>query len=240
MSTGNIPSGEVVSTERSVDPIGPPGANSPRRRVWPRWLVPTSEEAARLATVLQLFVVMLSLLLIWLQIKQQTRSIEQQGQSLEQQAESIEQQSKSMQLQVELTRAASTQALANMVLPMGIELWKNEELMVLTLNGPNRFQRPVSAGKVKEERYQTYLATSLIFYENMYSQHDHHLLDDDIYSGWVNDLKNFVNEEGLERYWDKWKGSYTGGFCSLVSQFVDEKRAKTVEEQHTKNPRKAG
>jgi hypothetical protein len=206
---------------------GSPGAEPRRRISLPRWLVPTSEEAARLATVLQLFVVMISLLFIWLQVKQQTRSLEQQGQSLRQQAESIEQQAKSMKLQVDLTKAASTQALANMVLPMGVELWKSGELMQLTLNGAKGFPGKVPANKVREERYKTYLATSLIFYENMYTQHDHQLLDDDIYAGWVNDLKTFVDEEAIEKYWDKWKVSYTGKFGQLVTTFVEEKRGKT-------------
>jgi hypothetical protein len=225
MEKKNTPDNDAVA----VTPSGPPVVRPWRRILC--WLV--SDEASNLTAVLQLVVVTISLIFILCQLRQQTQSIEQQATSIKQQAAALDLQSQQMKQQVELTTAANTQALANMIIPMGIELAQNPELMELTLSGAKGFHSKVNRATVREAQYQSYLATFLIFYENTYSQDAMELLPKGIYAGWQNDLKNFVDEERLDKYWDTWKESYTEGFRKLVTAFVDEKRAK---EKRAKRP----
>lgn len=204
----NIPNEDVPSEETSAATPPPlPEARETlaellRRVAKAIWLAVTSEEASRLAKVIELVVVFISLFLIWSQLKQQT----------------------------DLARAANTQAIANMIFPMNLEFAKNSELTGLMLRGRKGFDTTNVANEIDAERYKSLLATSLIFYENAFSQHEHRLLEDDIYAAWENDLRSFVHDEPLENYWDKWKGLYQEKFRNLVTRFVEEKRARKAKE----------
>lgn len=160
------------------------------------WRGITSDRAYRLATVLQLLVVVCSAILIYNQLKQQAM----------------------------LTRAANTQALVNLMSPLNLELARNGELAGLMLRGSKGFGKEVTQEEVDEDRYTTMLASYLIFYENMYSQHEKKLLDDEIYAGWDKDLEAFVDKWSLEKYWDDWKQLYQPSFSEHVTGLVNAKK----------------
>ena len=161
----------------------------------------TSERASRLATVLQLVVLVLSVILIRNQLEQQAM----------------------------LTRAANTQALVNLVSPINLQLSQNGEIAELMLRGRKGFAKEVQKREVEEDRYTTALASYLIFYENMYAQHQKKLLDYDVYVGWDKDLEAFVDRELLEKYWDGWKDLYQPAFSSRVTELIDAKRARQAK-----------
>ncbi len=158
------------------------------------WSALSSEKAARFATVMQLLVVPLSFYFIWSQLEQQAN----------------------------LVRAANSQALANTIIPMNMELARNNELTDLMYRVSRDFRPPLKR-EVEEDRYQTVIASYLIFYENVHLQHRKGLLDPDLYLGWERDLRNFVRDDGFNEYWKSARGSYRQDFAELVDRLLAEK-----------------
>jgi len=123
-----------------------------------------------------------------------------------------------------LVRAANSQALTNTVIPMNMELARNGELMDLMFRASRDF-RPATKQEVEKDRYETVIASYLIFYENVHLQYQRGLLDGDLYLGWERGLRNFVREENLNEYWKSTRGSYRQDFADLVDKFLAEKQA---------------
>lgn len=148
---------------------------------------------------LQLVVVSLSAVLIWSQLRQQTS----------------------------LTRAANSQALANLVSPMNMELVRNAEIAELWQRHSKGSDKPIEKPEVEEEQYTALLATYLIFYENMYIQHERKLLDDDVFEGWEKDLEDLIESQPLEKYWDTdQKNLYEPTFSDHVARLLESKKAR--------------
>ncbi|HXU37713.1 MAG TPA: hypothetical protein VN937_15230 [Blastocatellia bacterium] len=154
---------------------------------------------------LQLVVVSLSAFFIWSQLSQQTS----------------------------LTRAANSQALVNLVGPMNMELVRNAEIAELWQRHSRRSEKPLEKTEVEEQQYAGLLATYLIFYENMYIQHERKLLDDDVFDGWEKDLEDLVESQPLEEYWDTdQKNYYVPAFSNHVARLLEAKRAGQSNSVH--------
>ena len=207
MTEGTEPNekGPSHATDAETAPAKPLPRGSVIRFAKSAGLLITSERAYRVAIILQLPVLVVSVYLIFNQLEQQ--AIRNQ---LEQQAM--------------LTRAANTQALVNLVSPINLLAAQDREIAEIMLKGRKGFAKEVQKKEVDEDRYETILSSYLIFYENMYAQHQKKLLDDDVYKGWEEDLKAFVDRELLEKYWVEWKGLYQEAFSNYVTGLIKDKK----------------
>lgn len=124
-----------------------------------------------------------------------------------------------------LSRAANTQSLASQITPLNLKTAEPESAALWL-----RKHDGIEKGQQKEPKeiqllqYHTLLASYLIFYENAFVQHDQKLLDKEIFDGWVNDLRSFVAEHDLGRYWSQWRGSYHPKFAALVDSMINEQK----------------
>lgn len=157
------------------------------------------EKASTIATFLQTGAVVVSLVFIVYQLHQQTK----------------------------LSRAANVQALVNLVTPLNLKV-TDREMTELWLKGEEGIDKVVDAKErdVERERYETLVASYMIFYENVYSQYHKGLLDDDIYKGWDKDLESFIEDHQLEKHWDEWKGSYHKDFSGHVDEIIKAQKSK--------------
>lgn len=171
-------------------------------QVTPGTRLPTSpwEKWSTVATVGQLLVVAISLGFIWWQLQEQTAQLDQQ---------------------LKLSRAANTQALVDLITPINLKLTEPEmaELWVLGDEGIKKITNPKSRS-VKQEQYANLVATHLVFYENVYTQFCHQLLDPEIYDGWDKDLASFIKDRRLEPHWNKSKDLYRSDFREHVDEIL--------------------
>ena len=123
-----------------------------------------------------------------------------------------------------MARAANTQSAVAQSATLNLLLIQNLEAENLWLKGV----KGVQMNEVEQDQYEGLLATFLTFYENLYWQHHRGLLDDDIYTAWDNDLKNFVSETHLERYWNKRKNSYHEDFRNHVDDLIRQNQSATT------------
>ena len=157
----------------------------------------------QVAKALEPFVVIASVILILLQLRQQTK----------------------------LTSAANTQSLVELILPLNMEMVKDKELTRLWLKGARGFDGgEVTDGEIEADRYDTLIASFLIFHENVYLQHRKGLLDDDIYAAWDNDLDYMVRLQHLDKYWDDGKKSkYHPDFSRHVEDLIQKGRTAPAQ-----------
>lgn len=165
------------------------------------------QKASTAATCLQVIVVGISLIFISFQVRQQKLQLTQQTLQLVQ--------------QVNLSRAANTQALVNLVTPLNLKVTDRgmAELWVKRDAGIDKVT-DVKEREVEREQYQTLVASYMIFYENAYSQYCADLLDEEIYEGWDKDLAGFIEEHEIAKHWDDWKNLYRKDFSDHVYQII--------------------
>ncbi len=60
------------------------------------------------------------------------------------------------------------------------------------------YGRPSEATPLRRQQYRTLLIQWLIFHENLFVQHEHGLLDDDIYGSWDLDLQENLARHDLD------------------------------------------
>jgi hypothetical protein len=156
-----------------------------------------TEKGSAAATWLQTFVLFFSLLSIAYQVRQQTS----------------------------LIGAANAQASVALITPLNLKLTEHEMAKVW-LEGSRGFKAaPDNEDEIKKTQYENLLITNLVFYENVYSQHEEGLLDEAIFSGWKEDLKTFISEWHVEQYWDdKRKKKYRPDFGADVDRFISERQ----------------
>jgi hypothetical protein len=129
--------------------------------------------------------------------------------------------------QTQLTRAANTQSLVELVLPLNMQLAGDDKMTNLWIRGARGFDdgAKITNEEIEADRYDTILASFLIFHENVYLQHDKGLLDDDIYTAWDKDLEvSIVRGQRLEKQWDERRSSYHPKFVQHVDELIRKAR----------------
>lgn len=152
--------------------------------------------ASAIATILQAIVVVISLYFIWRQIQQQTRQMEQQ---------------------TELTRIANTQSLVSLSSPLNLELIKDPGMARFWIDGAKEF---ATYNNVDQYRYKSLLIWWLIFHENIFYQHQKHLLDEGIYASWNYDLTDFVQRHNLKLHWAELRPAFQADFTKHIDSLI--------------------
>ena len=158
------------------------------------------QKASTIATWVQVIIVACSGYLIWSQLSQQKLYLAQQ---------------------VNLSRAANTQALVNLITPLNLRV-TDRAIAELWVKGDDGIDKvsDIHEQEIQREQYQTLLASNMVFYENVYAQFRAGLLDKDIYEGWDKDLADFIEEHNIAKHWSKWKGLYRKDFSDHVDQII--------------------
>ena len=181
---------------------------------------PFWQRAAWVAACVQVVVVGFNLIFISSQLRQHRLQLTQQTQQLNQ--------------QVELSRAANTQALANLIIPLNVRVTEpgKAQLWIKGEDGINKVSDTTERA-VQTQQYRKLVASYMVFYENVYSQCLAGLLDEEIYNGWDHHLADFSEEHRKDRHWDQWKHLYHKGFSNRVSQIIATPRSM-LPRQHAR------
>lgn len=163
------------------------------------------EKLAVTATLVEAIVVILSISLIKSQINLQTDQLKVQTEQMRQ--------------QTDLARAANIQALASVAIPMNLEEVRSSEVTRVAVEG-NEPEVQWAEDEIKQQRYQTLLASWLIFYENIYYQNSQGLVDREMYAAWHKDLEIFIQSTGFEDAWKDMKDSYHESFRNHVDELL--------------------
>jgi len=142
------------------------------------------QEMAHLSAVVQLFVVVVSIVFIWRQLRQG----------------------------IQLRKAANAQALAEHAAHFNALLIQDPDVARIWYTygwglDVDRFKEIAAA-----ERYQELLVQWLILHENIYYQHRKGLLDADLYNSWAADLERTVAKHNLQAVSPSVDEIFTGGF----------------------------
>ena len=156
-------------------------------------------DLASIATIVQGFAVIISLIFVWFQLRQTTQ----------------------------LTRAANTEKLVELVSPLHLQLVQDQETARLWAQGADEFD---AMDKVDKERYYALLMFWLVFHQNIYHQHKRGFLDDDTFTGWTYDLKYFVEYQHLKRRWPELGKYHEPSFVKYIDGLID-----IVEAQRSSN-----
>jgi hypothetical protein len=154
------------------------------------------DKASVIASLIQAVAVIVSLIFIAYQVRKQTK----------------------------LSRAANMQALAGLISPLNLKLAEDRKLATLWLKGPPvpDVEFEVTEELLDEFQYTKLFATYLIFYENVFTQYQMGLLDEDVYDAWDKDLQAFLESfetETLEKDWKERRDAYRSAF----HQHIDDK-----------------
>jgi hypothetical protein len=77
-----------------------------------------------------------------------------------------------------------------------------------------------SFDEVKRYQYESLLIWWLILHENIYYQKNKRLLDKEAYAAWEADLKDFIKNQQLHRWWSKLKGVFQASFSDHVTDLI--------------------
>jgi len=178
------------------------------------------EKAAHICAVLQLGLFALSIYLVRRQLRNQVEQLKKQGIQLEQQAKQLRQ-------QTSLARVSNTQALVSLSSPFNLEMARDRTMAELWHRG-HQGEDFQDAGE--SEQYRTMVKWWLIFYENVYFQTESDLLDCQISDAWKVDIKLFIKEHPVERYWKDLREKYYRGFAAFIDPLIEEKRSDHRDE----------
>jgi hypothetical protein len=155
--------------------------------------VPFLQKAAWIAGCLQVVIVIVSACLVWSQLNQQ----------------------------VKLSRAANTQTLAGLITPVNLRITDREmaDLWVKGFEGIKQISDKHEQ-EVQKERYEALLVSTMIFYENVYSQNSAELVDSKIYDAWDKALIAFLDSPGMSEFWSERKKFYRKDFSDHVDQLI--------------------
>lgn len=156
------------------------------------------QKAQVIATIVQTFVVVISLYFIWRQVQQQTRLVTQQ---------------------THLARIANVQSLVGLSSPYNLELIKDRDMARFWVEGAEKFE---TYDEVDKFRHQQLLVWWLILHENVFYQKQKNLLDEDIFATWSRDLKLFIAKHRLEYHWPKLEAAFQSEFSKYVDQLIKE------------------
>jgi hypothetical protein len=158
------------------------------------------QKAQTIATCTQVVIVAFSGFLIFNQLRQQKLQLAHQ---------------------VNLSRAANTQTLTNLITPLNLKLTDRQmaELWIKGFDGIDKVEDK-NEQAIQREQYHALVASNMVFYENVYSQYRAGLLDYEIYQGWDRDLADFIQKHKIARYWDEWKRLYRNDFGQRVNEII--------------------
>jgi hypothetical protein len=149
-------------------------------------------------TCLQVVTVIVSVYFVWSQLNQQRANLDQQ---------------------VKLSRAANTQTLAGLITPVNLKI-TDREMAELWVNGFEGIKQisDKHEQEIQKERYEALLVSTLIFYENVYSQNSAELVDSKIYDAWDKALIAFLDAPGMPEFWKERKKFYRKDFSDHVDE----------------------
>jgi hypothetical protein len=141
-----------------------------------------------IANILEAVFLVISVVFIWLQIREQNR----------------------------LTRISNKHAFFELSSPFMRQLAQDRNLAELWFEGIKRYD---SMDEVEQFRYHQLLFWLLNLYDDMYYQKQKGLLDDQMSHGWEVEMRNFVQEHQVKRFWnDGMKSFFRPDFQQLVEQ----------------------
>ena len=154
-------------------------------------------EIADLAAVAEFFVVVVSICLIWRQLRQG----------------------------IQLRKAANAQALAEHAGQFNALLIQDPDVARIWYSygqdlASDRFQDLAAA-----ERYQELLVQWLILHENIYYQHRKGLLDPDLYGSWAADLEKTIEKHNIRAVAPAIDEVFTGEFGRHLVHLADRSEA---------------
>jgi hypothetical protein len=167
------------------------------------------QKAQAIATIVQTFVVVISLYFIWRQVQQQTKQVRQQ---------------------TDLARIANVQSLVSLSSPYNLELIKDPNMARFWVEGAEKFE---TYNDVDRFRFKQLLIWWLILHENVFYQKQKNLLDEDIFATWSHDLKSFIAKHRLEYHWPKLEAAFQSEFSKYVDQLIKE--VKPGNDSHKKD-----
>jgi hypothetical protein len=156
------------------------------------------ERFTLVATLVQLPLVLLSVLYIGSQLKQQKADSESQ---------------------TKLAQARNVEELAIIASSLDLHLAHEQDIV-------KRWEkdRKWTDDEALDHRHRLMMSAFLVFYENMYRQHQEHLLDDRTYRFWECDFVSFVHDNLVDEYWNEVKGYYLNDFAADVDQLLKQRQ----------------
>jgi len=133
----------------------------------------------------------------------------------------LQQQKVNLDQQLKLSRAANTQTLASLLTPLNLKITDREmaDLWVKGFEGINQIPNEQERA-IQNERYKSLLVSTMIFYENVYSQHLADLLEPTIYEAWDKALVAFLDQPGMDEFWNERKKYYRKEFSDHVDEIL--------------------
>ena len=156
------------------------------------------QDWAALATIVQSVVVVISLVLVVLQLRQQTQ----------------------------LAKAANGHRLVELTTPFNLQFMVDDKLTNLMVNGWR--EHSASRDEVETYQYVSLLVWWLMLHEDIFFQKRQGLLDDRLYDSWDRSLRDFVDRQHLEVSWDAIQDIFRSDFGAYVSQLVDQVSVRRV------------
>jgi hypothetical protein len=139
---------------------------------------------ANLSAIGQFFLVLVSLVFIWYQLRQS----------------------------VKLAKAANSQSLAEQALSFNSHVTQNPEVARIWFSKGRGLEEGDLPGTLAKERYRELLVQWLILHENIHHQHQEGLLDSEIYQSWEADLQSTVETHDLALFGDRLELIFRGPF----------------------------
>ena len=126
--------------------------------------------------------------------------------------------------QVDLNRAANAHAFVALGQPVDLRLTEHDmaKLWLKKKEG-----REVTDAEIEEEQYNTMVSNYLLFFENVYVQHESGLVDERFFLLWDQALENFVLSYPIEEHWATAKTSYHETFRARVDRAIQKKTSTT-------------
>jgi hypothetical protein len=119
-----------------------------------------------------------------------------------------------------LARASNAQALVGMSATYYLGLIQDRSLAELASRsgGFEEFD------PIDKDRYRRLLIWWLIFYENVYYQHRHGLLESGTFRAWWRDLFLFLQEHHVARFWGDLRPLFLEGFAREIDGLLERER----------------
>jgi hypothetical protein len=115
------------------------------------------------------------------------------------------------------TRVAHAHSLVELASPLYLALAQDRPLAELFLQGAIGFD---ALDAVDRRRYRWLLVWWLIFYENLYYQRRHRLLERHAFQPWWRDLQRFVVEHNLAHHWKDLEELFQEEFAREVRRLI--------------------
>lgn len=130
--------------------------------------------------------------------------------------------SSQLRQQSRLARAANSQTFVSFAAGFILEITGDRHLSQLWHMKDGLYE---SLDGVEQARYRYLIQLWLNFYENLIYQHACGLIDDDVYSAWLQDETQFVSRQHVAEIWEAIRTNYTESYISHFDALVARARA---------------